>query len=71
MYVNEGTYAEYEKEMERVLLEYKAKGVAKIVFGDIFLEDFDGVSKNQVLKLLEMSNKLIESSIKVLDENFA
>ncbi|MBA3704921.1 MAG: diphthine--ammonia ligase [Bacteroidetes bacterium] len=39
MFVSEGTNAEYEKNMERLLLEYKAKGVTKVIFGDIFLED--------------------------------
>jgi uncharacterized protein (DUF433 family) len=29
---------------------------------EIFLEDFEGVSRNQVIKVLEMSQKLIESS---------
>jgi uncharacterized protein (DUF433 family) len=36
-----------------------------------FLEDFEGVSKNQVVKLLEMSQKLIETSTNSLNENFA
>jgi uncharacterized protein (DUF433 family) len=36
-----------------------------------FLEDFEGVSKNQVVKLLEMSQKLIETSSNILNENFA
>ena len=36
-----------------------------------FLEDFEGVSKNQVIKLLEMSQKLIETSSNILNENFA
>ena len=38
---------------------------------DLFLEDFDGVSKEQVIKVLEMSQKLIESSTNILNENFA
>ncbi len=38
---------------------------------DAFLDDFEGVSKNQVIRLLEMSKKLIETSTLVLDENFA
>ena len=38
---------------------------------ETFLEDFDGVSKEQVVKLLEMSQKLIESSTDILNENFA
>ena len=37
----------------------------------IFLDDFEGVSKNQVIKLLEMSQKLIETSSNILNENFA
>lgn len=38
---------------------------------DEFLADFEGVTKNQVVKLLEMSQKLIENSTLVLHENFA
>jgi uncharacterized protein (DUF433 family) len=38
---------------------------------EIFLEDFEGVSRNQVIKVLEMSQKLIESSSYILNENFA
>ena len=34
-----------------------------------FLEDFDGVKKEQVVKLLEMSQKLIETSTRILHEN--
>lgn len=36
-----------------------------------FLEDFEGVSKDQVIKVLELSQKLIESSTNILNENFA
>ncbi len=36
-----------------------------------FLEDFEGVSKKQVIRLLEMSQKLIESSTYIFNENFA
>jgi uncharacterized protein (DUF433 family) len=38
---------------------------------DVFLEDFDSVSKKQVVKVLEMSQKLIETSTNILNENFA
>ena len=38
---------------------------------DVFLEDFDGVSKEQVIKVLEMSQKLIDTSSNILNENFA
>ncbi len=36
-----------------------------------FLNDFEGVSKSQVIRLLEMSQKLIETSTNILNENFA
>jgi uncharacterized protein (DUF433 family) len=38
---------------------------------EIFLDDFDGVTKNQVIRVLEMSQKLIETSSNILNENFA
>jgi uncharacterized protein (DUF433 family) len=38
---------------------------------DSFLEDFEGVSREQVVKILEMSKHLIESSTNILNENFA
>ena len=38
---------------------------------EAFLSDFDGVSKSQVIRLLEMSQKLIQSSTEILNENFA
>jgi uncharacterized protein (DUF433 family) len=36
-----------------------------------FLEDFEGVRKEQVIKLLEISQKLIENSTSILNENIA
>jgi uncharacterized protein (DUF433 family) len=38
---------------------------------ETFLEDFEGVKKEQVIKVLEMSQKLIETSTEILNENFA
>ena len=38
---------------------------------ETFLDDFDGVKKEQVIKVLEMSQKLIEISTELLNENFA
>jgi uncharacterized protein (DUF433 family) len=38
---------------------------------EVFLEDFEGVRKDQVIKVLEMSQRLIESSTNILNENFA
>ena len=37
---------------------------------DYFLDDFEGVRRDQVVGLLEMSQKLIESSSNILHENF-
>ena len=38
---------------------------------DYFLDDFEGVQREQVIGLLNMSQKLIESSSSILHENFA
>jgi uncharacterized protein (DUF433 family) len=38
---------------------------------EIFLEDFEGVSKSHVIKVLEISQKLIETSTNILNENLA
>jgi uncharacterized protein (DUF433 family) len=38
---------------------------------ETFLDDFDGVKREQVIKVLEMSQKLIETSTGILNENFA
>ena len=38
---------------------------------DVFLEDFEGVSREQVIKVLEMSQKFLEASTNILNENFA
>ncbi len=38
---------------------------------EIFLEDFEGVSRSQVIRVLEMSQKLIETSSNILNENIA
>ena len=36
---------------------------------EVFLEDFESVSREQVVKVLEMSQKLLEASTNILDEN--
>lgn len=36
-----------------------------------FLEDFEGVGKEQVMRVLEISQKAIETSSNIRDENFA
>jgi uncharacterized protein (TIGR00290 family) len=51
MFVKEGTNAEYEKNMEEVLLQYKSQGVSKVIFGDIFLEDLRVYRENNLAKV--------------------
>ena len=38
---------------------------------DYFLEDFQAVQREQVIKILEMSQKLIDHSSSILNENIA
>lgn len=51
MFVSEGTNSEYEKTMETLLLQYKAQGVTKVIFGDIFLEDLRAYRENNLAKV--------------------
>ena len=39
--------------------------------GEVFLEDFDGVTLSQVIWVLEKSRKLIETSSNIFHENLA
>ena len=38
---------------------------------DFFLDDFEGVNRNQVLRLLEVYQKLLQSSSNILHKNIA
>ncbi|MFM2224116.1 MAG: hypothetical protein RJA07_318 [Bacteroidota bacterium] len=38
---------------------------------ETFLEDFEGVEKKQVVKILEISNQLVNSSTQILYEDIA
>ncbi|HSH66293.1 MAG TPA: diphthine--ammonia ligase [Bacteroidia bacterium] len=51
VYVSEGTNTEYENAMETLLLEQKTKGVTKVIFGDIFLEDLRAYREKNLLKV--------------------
>ncbi|HEX8516306.1 MAG TPA: diphthine--ammonia ligase [Bacteroidia bacterium] len=51
MYVKEGGNDEYERNMSRVLMEYKDKGVRLVIFGDIFLEDLREYRENNLQKI--------------------
>lgn len=50
MFVYEGTNGEYEKNMEKLLHEYKARGVNHVIFGDIFLEDLRAYRESNLAK---------------------
>jgi uncharacterized protein (TIGR00290 family) len=39
LYIEEKTHDEYDKKMEKQLLQLKAEGINSVAFGDIFLED--------------------------------
>jgi uncharacterized protein (DUF433 family) len=49
------------------LFDYLATGESI----DQFLDDFEGVKREQVLKVLELSEKLIRSSTEIIHENIA
>lgn len=51
MFVSEGTNAEYEQNMEILLLKYKAEGVSKVIFGDIFLDDLRAYRESNLSKI--------------------
>ena len=71
VYVSEGTNAEYEKAMEKLLLEQKAKGVTKVIFGDIFLEDLRAYREKNLGKVgLEAVFPLWNKSTKELINHF-
>ncbi|HEY4935156.1 MAG TPA: ATP-binding protein, partial [Puia sp.] len=48
VYVFEGNNKEYEEQMKDMLLKVKARGIDKIAFGDIFLEDLKSYRENQM-----------------------
>ncbi|MCO6498891.1 MAG: diphthine--ammonia ligase [Vicingus serpentipes] len=39
MYIEEKTHDDYNTKMKALMLEFKAEGINKVAFGDIFLED--------------------------------
>lgn len=39
VWVKEGSNAEYEQQMEKVLKQARSEGIVHVIFGDIFLED--------------------------------
>ena len=51
MFVSEDTNSEYEQNMETLLLKYKAIGVSKVIFGDIFLEDLRTYRESNLSKI--------------------
>lgn len=51
MYVKEGSYEEYERNMEKLLLEMKAEGITNVLFGDIFLDDLRKYREDNLAKV--------------------
>jgi len=51
MYVSEGSFDEYEREMESLLLKMKDEGIEHVIFGDIFLEDLRAYRENNLKKV--------------------
>ncbi len=51
VYVTEGTNAEYEKQMESILLKAKSDGIEYVIFGDIFLEDLRIYRENNLARV--------------------
>ena len=49
--VSAGTYDEYEKQMEAVLLKAKEEDIEYVIFGDIFLEDLRVYRENNLAKV--------------------
>jgi uncharacterized protein (TIGR00290 family) len=49
--VEEGSNAEYERQMEAVLLKAKAEGIGHVIFGDIFLEDLRAYREANLAKV--------------------
>lgn len=51
VFVNEGTNAEYEQQMQKAMLSAKAEGINYVIFGDIFLEDLRTYREQQLAKI--------------------
>ncbi|MBC8052320.1 MAG: diphthine--ammonia ligase [Sphingobacteriaceae bacterium] len=51
VYVREGSNAEYERNMEQLLLSMKTEGIEHVIFGDIFLEDLRQYRENNLDKI--------------------
>jgi len=51
VYVKEGSNEEYERNMEKLLLEVKAEGINNVIFGDILLEDLRQYRETNLAKV--------------------
>lgn len=69
--VSEGTNAEYEKQMEALLLKAKSEGIETVVFGDIFLEDLRVYRENNLAKVgMKAAFPIWKMDTKVLIDDF-
>ena len=51
VWVSEGSYEEYETQMENTLLKAKEEAIREVVFGDIFLEDLREYREKNIAKI--------------------
>lgn len=51
VWTSQGTYDEYERQMEVMLLKAKGEGINHVIFGDIFLEDLRTYRENNLAKV--------------------
>ncbi|HEX8377580.1 MAG TPA: diphthine--ammonia ligase [Pedobacter sp.] len=51
MFVKEGSYEEYERNMETLLSKAKEEGINYVIFGDIFLEDLKKYREDNLAKV--------------------
>lgn len=51
VWVQEGTNEEYERQMEKILLQAKSDGIKHVIFGDIFLEDLRKYREQNLAKV--------------------
>ncbi|MBL4624018.1 MAG: diphthine--ammonia ligase [Flavobacteriales bacterium] len=51
MYVDGGSYNEYEEKLTSVLQEFVKQGIYKVIYGDIFLEDLKEYRDNLLLQV--------------------
>ena len=71
LYTEEKTHDEYDIKMKEVLLKFKAEGIHKVAFGDIFLEDLKAYRESRLLEVkMTAIFPLWKKDTKELAQNF-